>query len=52
MNDPVETLMKRSISVAREYRELGKQLTQLIDGASAQTGMTLCGKTLSVKYRR
>jgi hypothetical protein len=31
MNDPVETLMKRSISVAREYRELGKQLTQLID---------------------
>jgi hypothetical protein len=31
MNDPVETLMKRSISVAREYGKLHQQLSQLID---------------------
>jgi hypothetical protein len=31
MNDPVETLKEQSISVAREYRKLHRQLGQLID---------------------
>jgi hypothetical protein len=31
MNDTVESLMKRSISAARKYQSLDRQLTQLID---------------------
>lgn len=31
MNDPVKTLMKRSISTARKYKKLSRKHTQLID---------------------
>ncbi|MBR1237727.1 hypothetical protein [Bradyrhizobium sp. AUGA SZCCT0182] len=33
MNDPIETLMKRSISAAGEYKRLDRKLGQLIDQA-------------------
>ena len=33
MSDPIETLMKRSISAAREYNGLDRKLGQLIDQA-------------------
>jgi hypothetical protein len=31
MNEPVKTLMKRSISIARKYKSLDRKLVQLID---------------------
>jgi hypothetical protein len=33
MSDPIETLMKRSISAAGEYKSLDRKLGQLIDQA-------------------
>jgi hypothetical protein len=51
MNDPVKTLMKQSISTARKFRSLDRQLTKLLISASAQIGMILRGNSLKIKKR-